>query len=141
MTRLQKMVLKPKEQLVSRLFLSPKLRQNLTVLSYSTHDLIKAMKELSASDPFVFLREPQSDAMQNLEWLRAPEGENLVDHLLMQVDLSDWHDWEKRAVKMLIYHLDEDGYLRVSLTKIIERSEFSLENLTRAKKLLQSLDP
>lgn len=54
MTRLQKMVLKPKEQLVSRLFLSPKLRQNLTVLSYSTHDLIKAMKELSASDPFVF---------------------------------------------------------------------------------------
>lgn len=141
MTRLQKMVLKPKEQLVSRLFLSPKLRQNLTVLSYSTHDLIKAMKELSASDPFVLLREPQSDAMQNLEWLRAPEGENLVDHLLMQVDLSDWHDWEKRAVKMLIYHLDEDGYLRVSLTKIIEHSEFSLENLTRAKKLLQSLDP
>ncbi|MBI0033951.1 hypothetical protein H3T43_08755 [Lactobacillus sp. M0396] len=39
------MVLKPKEQLVTQLFLSLKLKQNLTSLSYSTHDLINAMKE------------------------------------------------------------------------------------------------
>ena len=140
MTRLQKMVLKPKEQLVTRLFLSPKLKQNLTVLSYSTHDLINAMKELSLSNPFVSLREPKGE-MQNLEWLRAPEGENLIDHLLMQVNLGDWHNWEKSAVKVLIYLLDKDGYLRVNLAKIAEQTEFSLEKLTRAKDLLQTLDP
>ena len=140
MTRLQKMVLKPKEQLVTRLFLSPKLKQNLTVLSYSTHDLINAMKEMSASNPFVTLKEPKGE-MQNLEWLRSPEGENLIDHLLMQVDLSDWHTWEKGAVKALIYHLDEDGYLRIDLAKIAEQTEFTLEKLLRAKSLLQSLDP
>ena len=140
MTRLQKMVLKPKEQLVTRLFLSPKLKQNLTVLSYSTYDLINAMKELSLSNPFVSLREPKGE-MQNLEWLRAPEGENLIDHLLMQVNLSDWHNWEKSAVKVLIYLLDKDGYLRVDLANIAEQTEFSLEKLTRAKDLLQSLDP
>ena len=140
MTRLQKMVLKPKEQLVTRLFLSPKLKQNLTVLSYSTHDLINAMKEMSASNPFVTLKEPKGE-MQNLEWLRSPEGENLIDHLLMQVDLSDWHTWEKGAVKALIYHLDEDGYLRIDLAKIAEQTEFTLEKLLQAKSLLQSLDP
>ena len=140
MTRLQKMVLKPKEQLVTRLFLSPKLKQNLTVLSYSTHDLINAMKEISASNPFVTLKEPKGE-MQNLEWLRSPEGENLIDHLLLQVDLSDWHTWEKGAVKALIYHLDEDGYLRIDLAKIAEQTEFTLEKLLRAKSLLQSLDP
>ena len=140
MTRLQKMVLKPKEQLVTRLFLSPKLKQNLTVLSYSTHDLINAMKEMSASNPFVTLKEPKGE-MQNLEWLRSPEGENLIDHLLLQVDLSDWHTWEKGAVKALIYHLDEDGYLRIDLAKIAEQTEFTLEKLLRAKSLLQSLDP
>ena len=140
MTRLQKMVLKPKEQLVTRLFLSPKLKQNLTVLSYSTHDLINAMKEMSASNPFVTLKEPKGE-MQNLEWLRSPETENLIDHLLMQVDLSDWHSWEKSAVKALIYHLDEDGYLRIDLAKIAEQTEFTLAKLLRAKSLLQSLDP
>ena len=140
MTRLQKMVLKPKEQLVTRLFLSPKLKQNLTVLSYSTHDLINAMKEISASNPFVTLREPKGE-MQNLEWLRSPETENLIDHLLVQVDLSDWHSWEKSAVKALIYHLDEDGYLRIDLAKIAEQTEFTLAKLLRAKSLLQSLDP
>lgn len=140
MTRLQKMVLKPKEQLVTRLFLSPKLKQNLTVLSYSTYDLINAMKELSLSNPFVSLRESKGE-MQNLEWLRSPEGENLIDHLLLQVDLSNWHTWEKSAVKVLIYLLDKDGYLRVDLAKIAEQTEFSLEKLTRAKNLLQSLDP
>ena len=140
MTRLQKMVLKPKEQLVTRLFLSPKLKQNLTVLSYSTHDLINAMKEMSASNPFVTLKEPKGE-MQNLEWLRSPEGENLIDHLLLQVDLSDWHTWEKGAVKALIYHLDEDGYLRIDLAKIAEQTEFTLAKLLRAKSLLQSLDP
>ena len=140
MTRLQKMVLKPKEQLVTRLFLSPKLKQNLTVLSYSTHDLINAMKEISASNPFVTLREPKGE-MQNLEWLRSPETENLIDHLLVQVDLCDWHSWEKSAVKALIYHLDEDGYLRIDLAKIAEQTEFTLAKLLRAKSLLQSLDP
>ena len=140
MTRLQKMVLKPKEQLVTRLFLSPKLKQNLTVLSYSTHNLINAMKEMSASNPFVTLKEPKGE-MQNLEWLRSPEGENLIDHLLLQVDLSDWHTWEKGAVKALIYHLDEDGYLRIDLAKIAEQTEFTLEKLLQAKSLLQSLDP
>ena len=140
MTRLQKMVLKPKEQLVTRLFLSPKLKQNLTVLSYSTHDLINAMKEMSASNPFVTLKEPKGE-MQNLEWLRSPEGENLIDHLFLQVDLSDWHTWEKGAVKALIYHLDEDGYLRIDLAKIAEQTEFTLEKLLQAKSLLQSLDP
>ena len=86
------------------------------------------------------LKEPKGE-MQNLEWLRSPETENLIDHLLMQVDLSDWHSWEKSAVKALIYHLDEDGYLRIDLAKIAEQTEFTLAKLLRAKSLLQSLDP
>lgn len=140
MTRLQKMVLKPREQLVTRLFLSPKLKQNLTVLSYSTHDLANAIKDLSARNPFVSLREPKAE-MQNLKWLRAPEGETLIDHLMLQLDLSTWSKEEKKAVKQLIYHLDQDGYLRISLAKIAEQTEFSITDLTKAKYLLQSLDP
>ncbi|MCT6890267.1 MAG: RNA polymerase sigma-54 factor, partial [Lactobacillus sp.] len=114
MTRLQKMVLKPKEQLVTRLFLSPKLKQNLTVLSYSTYDLVAAMKDLSESDPFVSLGKSQEES-HNLEWLKDSESESLLDHLLAQVRLSDWNNKVKKAVKLLIYHLADDGYLRTDL--------------------------
>ena len=140
MTRLQKMVLKPKEQLVTRLFLSPKLQQNLTVLSYSTYDLVSAMKELSESNPFVSLAEPKSEA-HSLEWIGDTESESLPDHLLLQVRMSDWSSREKSAVKLLIYNLDDDGYLRVKLNELAQASEFSLADLEQAKVLLQSLDP
>ncbi|MBA1393989.1 RNA polymerase sigma-54 factor, partial [Lactobacillus sp. XV13L] len=136
----QQLVLKPQEQLVTRLFLSPKLQQDLTVLSYSTYDLINAMKDLSESNPFVSLREPKTE-MQNLEWIGAPEGENLVDHLLGQVRLSKWNGKEKKAVKLLIFNVEPDGYLRADLAKVAEQTEFSLADLKHAQKLLQSLDP
>ena len=140
MTRLQKMVLKPKEQLVTRLFLSPKLQQNLTVLSYSTYDLVSAMKELSESNPFVSLAEPKSET-HSLEWIGDTESESLPDHLLLQVRMSDWSNKEKSAVKLLIYNLDDDGYLRAKLNELAQASEFSLADLEQAKVLLQSLDP
>ncbi|BDR59983.1 RNA polymerase factor sigma-54 [Lactobacillus xylocopicola] len=140
MAQLQRLVLKPQEQLVTRLFLSPKLKQNLTVLSYSTYDLVNALKDLSERDPFVSLREPRAE-MQNLEWLRAPAGENLVDHLLGQVRLSDWTSREQRAVKLLIFSLDSDGYLRADLANIATQTEFSLVDLNHARTLLQELDP
>lgn len=140
MTRLQKMVLKPKEQLVTRLFLSPKLKQNLTVLSYSTYDLVGAMKDLSESDPFVSLGKPREET-HNLEWLKDSESESLLDHLLAQVRLSDWNSKSKKAVKLLIYHLADDGYLRTDLAEIARGAEFSVDELKNAKVLLQTLDP
>lgn len=140
MTRLQKMVLKPKEQLVTRLFLSPKLKQNLTVLSYSTYDLVAAMKDLSESDPFVSLGKSQEES-HNLEWLKDSESESLLDHLLAQVRLSDWNNKVKKAVKLLIYHLADDGYLRTDLAEIAQGAEFSIDELKKAKELLQTLDP
>ncbi|MCO6533961.1 RNA polymerase factor sigma-54 [Lactobacillus sp.] len=140
MTRLQKMVLKPKEQLVTRLFLSPKLKQNLTVLSYSTYDLVAAMKDLSESDPFVSLGKSQEES-HNLEWLKDSESESLLDHLLAQVRLSDWNNKVKKAVKLLIYHLADDGYLRTDLAEIAQGAEFSIVELQKAKEFLQTLDP
>ncbi|WEV51366.1 RNA polymerase factor sigma-54 [Lactobacillus sp. ESL0731] len=140
MARLQKMVLKPKEQLVTRLFLSPKLKQNLAVLSYSTYDLVNVMKDLAESDPFVSLKQPQNSE-HSLEWLRTPKGENLVDHLLMQVELNNWRSKEKQAVKLLIYNLDQDGYLRVDLPDLATQTEFLVAELIHARDLLQELDP
>lgn len=135
-----KMVLKPQEQLVTRLFLSPRLKQNLKVLSYSRRDLVNAVKDLCISNPFVSLRGAK-DEMQNLDWIRSPVKENLIDHLLWQVNLNNWKSKDKQAVKLLIYNLDQDGYLRISLSEIARMNEFSLPELEKARTLLQTLDP
>ncbi|WEV43395.1 RNA polymerase factor sigma-54 [Lactobacillus sp. ESL0684] len=112
----------------------------MAVLSYSTYDLVNVIKDLAASDPFVSLREPQTES-QGLEWVADPQAESLTDHLLMQVRLSNWTSKNKAAVKQLIYNLAADGYLRTGTSELLDQTGLSFVELRHAKESLQSLDP
>lgn len=140
MSQAQKMALKPGEKLVTRLFLSPNLQQNLNVLAFSAHDLINALRDLSETNPFVSLKVPKNE-LQNLDWIQDDTGENLVDHLLSQVNTSSWSKKEQKVVKYLIYQLDNDGYLRTSLAELSHKSQFSRVDLQNGVVLLHQLDP
>ncbi|MGE9902551.1 RNA polymerase factor sigma-54 [Lactobacillus johnsonii] len=134
------MSLKVQEKLVTRLFLSTKLRQDLKILSYNAYDLSKVIQEFAQENPFVELKNPRKE-LQNLDWIQDNETENLIDHLLSQVRVSDWSSKEKRAVTFLIYQLGEDGYLRTSLEALKNRASFSLQELKAGRDKLQKLDP
>ncbi len=140
MMQAQSMSLKVQEKLVTRLFLSTKLRQDLRILSYNAHDLSTVIQEFAQENPFVELKNPRKE-LQNLDWIQDNETENLIDHLLRQVRVSDWSSKEKRAVKFLIYQLGEDGYLRTSLEALKSTVSFSLQELNDGKNKLQTLDP
>lgn len=140
MMQAQSMSLKVQEKLVTRLFLSTKLRQDLKILSYNAHDLSTVIQEFAQENPFVELKNPSKE-LQNLDWIQDNETENLIDHLLSQVRVSDWSSKEKRAVKFLIYQLGEDGYLRTSLEALKSTVSFSLQELNDGKNKLQTLDP
>lgn len=140
MMQAQSMSLKVQEKLVTRLFLSTKLRQDLKILSYNAHDLSTIIQESAQENPFVELKNPRKE-LQNLDWIQDNETENLIDHLLSQVRVSDWSSKEKRAVKFLIYQLGEDGYLRTSLEALKSTVSFSLQELNDGKSKLQTLDP
>lgn len=140
MMQAQSMSLKVQEKLVTRLFLSTKLRQDLKILSYNAHDLSTVIQEFAQENPFVELKNPRKE-LQNLDWIQDNETENLIDHLLSQVRVSDWSSKEKRAVKFLIYQLGEDGYLRTSLEALKSTVSFSLQELNDGKNKLQTLDP
>ena len=56
MMQAQNMSLKVQEKLVTRLFLSTKLRQDLKVLSYNAYDLGKVVQEFAQENPFVELK-------------------------------------------------------------------------------------
>lgn len=140
MMQAQSMSLKVQEKLVTRLFLSTKLRQDLKILSYNAYDLSKVIQEFAQENPFVELKNPRKE-LQNLDWIQDNETENLIDHLLSQVRVSDWSSKEKRAVTFLIYQLGEDGYLRTSLEALKNRASFSLQELKVGRDKLQKLDP
>lgn len=140
MMQAQSMSLKVQEKLVTRLFLSTKLRQDLRILSYNAHDLSTVIQEFAQENPFVELKNPRKE-LQNLDWIQDNETENLIDHLLRQVRVSDWSSKEKRAVKFLIYQLGEDGYLRTTLEALKSTVSFSLQELNDGKNKLQTLDP
>ena len=140
MMQAQSMSLKVQEKLVTRLFLSTKLKQDLKILSYNAYDLSKVIQEFAQENPFVELKS-SSKEMQNLDWIEDNGTENLIDHLLSQVRISDWSSKEKRAVKFLIYQLGEDGYLRTSLEALKNRASFSLQELKAGRDKLQRLDP
>ena len=140
MMQAQSMSLKVQEKLVTRLFLSTKLRQDLKILSYNAYDLSKVIQEFAQENPFVELKNPRKE-LQNLDWIQDNETENLIDHLLSQVRVSDWSSKEKWAVTFLIYQLGEDGYLRTSLEALKNRASFSLQELKAGRDKLQKLDP
>lgn len=140
MMQAQSMSLKVQEKLVTRLFLSTKLRQDLRILSYNAHDLSTVIQEFAQENPFVELKNPRKE-LQNLDWIQDNETENLIDHLLRQVRVSDWSSKEKRVVTFLIYQLGDDGYLRTSLEALKSTVSFSLQELNDGKNKLQTLAP
>ncbi|UKV65708.1 RNA polymerase factor sigma-54 [Lactobacillus johnsonii] len=120
--------------------MSTKLRHDLRILSYNAHDLSTVIQEFAQENPFVELKNPSKE-LQNLDWIQDNETENLIDHLLSQVRISDWSNKSKRVVTFLIYQLDNDGYLRKSLENLKSKVIFSLQELNAGRDRLQKLDP
>jgi RNA polymerase sigma-54 factor len=72
-------------------------------------------------------------------------SENLQQHLLSQINLTQLSDRDKHIVEVLIGNLSEDGYLTQSLEEIFEslpaELELELDDLQIALQHLQHLDP
>ena len=66
---------------------------------------------------------------------------SLHDHLDWQIQMSDYSDAEKTACLAIIGNLDDDGYLRTTLTELAEQKEFTFDELDDALCIIQDLDP
>ena len=76
-----------------------------------------------------------------------PAVENMYDHLLQQLLLLDLNDKEKILGEEIIGNIDDDGYLREDLQKIVEDANLSfkldltLQDAERVLAGIQTLDP
>lgn len=83
------------------------------------------------------------DEMDPIESASSGEDKNLHDHLEEQIVFLDPPEEVVPYVFLLISHLDERGYLPLSLEEIALGEEFSIDGklLKRGLEILQSLDP
>jgi len=84
-------------------------------------------------------RDGKMDAMANT----ASRAEGIDEYLLQQWSLLDIDDELRRAGQAIIYHLEDDGYLKLPLDKIAADTHppVTVELLERALKLVQTLEP
>jgi RNA polymerase sigma-54 factor len=66
---------------------------------------------------------------------------NLSDHLTWQLSMSDASPRTKEVANFIIGNIDEDGYLRASLDEIIASGPFTAEEVDKAVRAVQCLDP
>lgn len=84
-------------------------------------------------------RDRKLDAMANT----AARGGNLTEHLLNQWAFVEAPDSIKAAGEAIINHLEDTGYLRTDLDEIRKssRNPMTIEDLTEALRLVQTLEP
>lgn len=84
-------------------------------------------------------RDAKLDALANT----ASRPEGIDEHLLHQWNLLELDDNVRRAGEALIYHLEEDGYLKTALDTVAEsaRPPVTIKEIEKALSLVQGLDP
>ncbi|MDQ0161998.1 RNA polymerase factor sigma-54 [Aeribacillus alveayuensis] len=137
-----------------KLTMTKELQQAITLLQYSTVDLISYLQEVTLENPLIdFIdksnsnqfyhnkRKQHTDEKQN--WIEnvSRKGSSLHEHLRSQ--LFDFHfsSVERQAMEILIDAVDSNGYMTEDLENISKKFAIPLEVLEKQLHVLQSLDP
>ncbi|MEK3889271.1 RNA polymerase factor sigma-54 [Bacillus sp. FSL K6-3431] len=139
--------------------MTQKLQQAISILQYSTQELtsfleMKAMEnpliniESSAVEPVdtrdtIVSRKTTNIESDRNKWLEqiANSSENLADYLLSQLIMEALSIIEINIAKRLIYNLDMNGYLTISLEDVAAITNANQDEAEKCLHLIQSLDP
>ncbi|QKS72248.1 RNA polymerase factor sigma-54 [Paenalkalicoccus suaedae] len=140
-----------------KLVMTNELRQAITMLQYSMHDLQQYLHDQQLENPLIELQEKRTDASTDyktdftsyqseedytspLDYVANTE-EGLHDYLLHQIRVWDISEEMKRIVSYLALHVDENGYLHSPLQTFAEELNTSIEQTEDGVRLLQTLEP
>lgn len=104
------------------------------------------LDEFRNDDTDIRLRKQRTADDDEFEFA-PPAIENMYDHLIQQLQLLDFNEQEKVLGEEIIGNIDDDGYLREDLAKIVEDTNLSFHldlTVLDAEKVLagiQTLDP
>lgn len=83
-------------------------------------------------------REEEQERMRDNRMVSVP---TLEDYLLDQAHLTEANETDLRLAELIVGNLDDNGYLTASLEDLGRLGNASLDDVQRALRLVQSLDP
>ncbi|WP_191566742.1 RNA polymerase factor sigma-54 [Metabacillus idriensis] len=140
-----------------KLNMTQELKQAITLLQYSSIELVSYIEDLTLENPLVELKEKQdssvlyhtssrtratstskkSDMIENV----SSHVSTLQQHLEAQLLGMKLSATEKRALHILIQALDPNGYIEADLSLLADKFSIRLEDLHEQLIVLQNLDP
>ncbi|MFC4619604.1 RNA polymerase factor sigma-54 [Camelliibacillus cellulosilyticus] len=154
------MELKPLQQQTLKLHMTTELRQAISILQYSTQELIQYLRDMTLENPLIDFQEPEfigtahlydsfsvkgrkgnpktpADPMSFIEAKPASLQEELMD----QARWSSTDDRTFQTLAYLILQLDEDGYFREDLETTATQLNRSLDEVDAALRHVQTFEP
>jgi RNA polymerase sigma-54 factor len=141
-----------------KLNITPQLIQSINILEMSMSDLAQYMQEHAIENPFLDVivdhdsfydwrrrRNLKSNSLKptpnDLAELAGSDAETLETALLSQLRINKVEGKTLKIAKFLVGNLNEDGFLLVTLEELSENFRESIEEITKALAVLQSLEP
>jgi RNA polymerase sigma-54 factor len=126
--------------------LSIKAQQKLKILAMPLTDLLDDLQQAVLDNPFLKVKVPSLSGITSrypIDWLADQNAthQSLEDYLLTQVGLTMRDLPLKTLVQYLIYHLDNNGYLTITLAAAAKACGVNQVMITDALTLLQQLEP
>lgn len=150
------------QQQSMKLIMTNELRQAISILQYSTQELLSYLEEQHLENPLLEIEVPQDEIKlktatsdyENSDQTKVYEGDNispldfvsknelsLQDHLLNQIGYHSLTERDKKIVQYLIFSLDENGYLSADLEEITTYFSIPESEVLANLEIVQSLDP
>jgi len=67
--------------------------------------------------------------------------ETLFDHLIWQIRMKDFSEFERKVAEFIISNLDEKGYLTLTIEEISKEFNISVEKVEKIRRKIMFLDP
>ncbi len=138
-----------------QLVMTPELRQALSVLQYSITELNTYLAEQVMENPVLDWEEPtsgtvtswknlkyrQTDETPDKWWENVSVGKSLQEQMEEQLRLVNLKPLERRLALFILGHLDERGYVQLSVHEVCKRFNTDEETVERVLHTLQQFEP
>ncbi|CAG9620718.1 RNA polymerase factor sigma-54 [Sutcliffiella rhizosphaerae] len=139
-----------------KLAMTQELKQAITLLQYSTLELVDFLKEQSMENPLMELKEPANIrelASSRKQIVKGPtsqtfsienfskHGETLHQYLEQQLLESTLSNEEKQFTKRVIPYIDPNGYIPEDYSIIAKQLNSSMESIENIIRIIKQMEP
>ncbi|PTY80800.1 RNA polymerase sigma-54 factor [Heyndrickxia sporothermodurans] len=148
------------QQQTLKLSMTQELKQAIELLQYSTQELTSFLEAKATENPLIQLentnikyidirndgsKKSRSKVKErdDKQWIDqiSQTSMSLQDYLFIQISLKTLSKDEKRMLTQLIYNLDANGYLTISLEEAARICGLTIEMADQCLKLIHNLEP